>query len=154
MSRTLSSAAFAPRDRIPKVHTCDGANVSPPLVWSRPPAGTRSFALVCTDPDAPVGTWYHWAVFDIPVDVDTLPAGFATDARVGSIRQAVNDFKRAGYGGPCPPRGHGVHHYHFRLLALSLPHLELGDPVECREVERAAARHLLGEAELVGTYAR
>lgn len=154
MALTLSSPAFAPHDRIPQVHTCDGANSSPPLIWSRVPAGTRSLAIVCTDPDAPVGTWYHWAVFDIPGDVETLPGGFATDAQVGTIRQAVNDFKRTGYGGPCPPRGHGLHHYHFRLLALSVPQLELGDPVECREVQRAAEKHLLGEAELVGTYAR
>lgn len=154
MSFTLSSAAFPPRGRIPAVHSCDGDNASPPLVWSRTPAGTRSFALVCTDPDAPVGTWYHWAVFDIPGDVESLSAGFATEARVGSIRQAINDFKRTGYGGPCPPRGHGVHHYHFRLLAPSVAQLELPDPVECREVEREATKHLLGQAELIGTYAR
>jgi hypothetical protein len=154
MSLTLSSAAFAPKARIPPVHTCDGANTSPPLAWSGAPAETRSFALVCTDPDAPVGTWYHWAVFDIPADIDTLIAGLATDARVGAIRQAVNDFKRTGYGGPCPPRGHGVHHYHFRLLALAVPHLDVADRADCREIERAAATHVLAEAELIGTYAR
>lgn len=154
MSLALMSAAFSTGEPIPTVHTCDGADTSPPLSWHGAPEGARGFAIVCTDPDAPVGTWYHWAIFDIPSNITALAAGYATDARVGSTRQAINDFKRTGYGGPCPPRGHGSHHYHFRLMALSVDRLDLDVPVEAREAERAAERHLLAEAVLIGTYGR
>jgi Raf kinase inhibitor-like YbhB/YbcL family protein len=154
MSLTLSSAAFSAGERIPAVHTCDGGDVSPPLAWTGAPAGVRSFAVVCTDPDAPVGTWYHWVIFDIPENITELGAGYAADARVGTTRQALNDFKRTGYGGPCPPRGHGVHRYHFRLMALDVDRIDASEPADARDVEREAERHLLDEAVLIGTYAR
>ncbi len=154
MSLALLSSAFSAGERIPPAHTCDGADISPPLAWQGAPPETRSFALVLTDPDAPVGTWYHWVVFDIPANITELGAGYAADAHVGSIRQATNDFKRTGYGGPCPPRGHGVHHYLFRLMALSVDRLKIDEPADGREVERAAERHLLTDAVLIGTYGR
>ncbi len=154
MTLSLVSSAFAHNETIPVRHTCDGDDVSPPPGWSGAPPATASFALVCSDPDAPAGTWYHWAIFDIPVDRTDLDEAYPTDAAVGPTRQAVTDFKRTGYGGPCPPKGHGVHHYHFRLMALDVAALSLPPAAGCRDVESAAAEHLLDETVLVGTYAR
>ncbi|MCS6879253.1 MAG: YbhB/YbcL family Raf kinase inhibitor-like protein [Geminicoccaceae bacterium] len=150
----LASPAFAAGGRIPERYTCDGADLSPPLSWSGAPVSTRSFVLVCEDPDAPAGTWYHWAVFDIPADQTSLPEGLAKTEKVGRLRQAINDFRKPGYGGPCPPRGHGTHHYRFRLLALSVGSLPLGPRPGCREVLSAAEPHILAGTELVGTYSR
>lgn len=154
MSFTLRSPAFGANTRIPVRHTCDGADLSPPLSWSDAPSDTRSFALVCSDPDAPSKTWYHWALFDIPATVDRIEEGVAKGARVQDLRQAVNDFGHAGYGGPCPPKGHGEHRYRFHLLALRIPTLQVPEKAHCRDVERAAAPHVAGEAMLVGTYSR
>ncbi len=147
----LSSEAFAEGETIPVRHTCDGADVSPPLVWTEAPPQTRSFVLICEDPDAPAGVWHHWAVFDLPADRSGLPEGAG---KAGGLRQAVNDFRRLGYGGPCPPRGHGPHRYRFRLLALSVDHLDIDRQPSAVQVDRAARRHLLAEAVLVGTYRR
>jgi len=126
--------------------------VSPPLDWSDAPAEARSLVILCDDPDAPAGTWRHWAAYNIPVDRAGLPEGAARHA-VG-FSQALNDFGRPGYGGPCPPRGHGPHRYHFRLLALSTDHLRVGRDPPCRDVEREARKHLLAEAVLIGVYER
>ncbi len=115
----LNSTAFADGSAIPRRFTCDDADLSPPLNWSDAPTGTRSFTLLCDDPDAPAGTWHHWAAYDIPSTLTMLAEGAASDAEQLGFKQAINDFQRPGYGGPCPPRGHGLHHYHFRLLALS-----------------------------------
>ena len=154
MTFRLASPAFGDGQAIPARNTCEGADVSPPLQWSNAPEGTLSFALVCTDPDAPVGTWYHWAVFDIQANTTRLDEAYPADERVGSSRQAVNDFKRTGYGGPCPPQGHGAHHYHFRLIALDVETLALASSPDCREVERAVIGHALAETVLIGTYER
>jgi Raf kinase inhibitor-like YbhB/YbcL family protein len=124
------------------------------LEWSGAPAGTRSFALLCDDPDAPAGTWHHWAAYDIPAAQSALAEGAAADAEKHGFKQAINDFQRVGYGGPCPPRRHGPHHYHFRLLALAIDQLEIRRNRPCREVEREARRHVLAEATLVGVYER
>lgn len=145
----LASRAFEPGGRIPSRFTCDGGDETPPLDWTDVPPETRSLALVCSDPDAPSGTFYHWAVFDIPTDVRHLP-----DIGRAGLREAVNDFGRPGYRGPCPPHGHGLHHYHFRLYALDVPTLGLGPTVRCPEVERAARRHALANAELTVLYGR
>lgn len=153
MSLDLISTAFSNGGRIPARHTCEGPDTSPPLQWSGAPVGTRSFALICSDPDAPAGTWYHWAIYDIPSDASGLPEDCPPDGRDG-IRQAINDFGRRGYAGPCPPRGHGTHHYHFRLYALEVEHLPLKGSPRCREVERAAKSRALGEANLVGLFSR
>jgi Raf kinase inhibitor-like YbhB/YbcL family protein len=149
----LRSSAFADGAAIPRRFTCDGEDVSPPLNWADAPAGTRSFVLLCDDPDAPAGTWHHWAAYDIPLDRAALAEGEgAPDG--GAVKEATNDFGRLGYGGPCPPRGHGPHHYHFRLLALSVASLGVGKNPSCRDVEREARKHLLSEATLIGVYQR
>ena len=148
----LQSTAFADMGDIPQRFTCDGDNVSPPLQWSDPPKGVRSFALLCKDPDAPSGIWRHWAVYDIPCGQDRL--GEALSPQTEGVRQCVNDFGRSGYGGPCPPHGHGPHRYHFALLALDTPSLTFRSGASCADVERAAARHVLAEAQLVGIYQR
>jgi Raf kinase inhibitor-like YbhB/YbcL family protein len=154
MALTLKSSAFGHEKRIPDRYTCDGVDISPPLSWSGAPPGTQSFALICSDPDAPMKTWYHWAIFNIPSTIDHLDEGVARDARVGPLRQAVTDFGRTGYGGPCPPKGHGDHHYRFQLLALDVASLAMPERAHCHDVERVAASHVLAEAVLVGTYAR
>jgi Raf kinase inhibitor-like YbhB/YbcL family protein len=154
MALTLKSSAFGQEKRIPDRYTCEGDDTSPPLSWSGAPPRTQSFALVCSDPDAPMKTWYHWAIFDIPATADHLDEGVGSRVRAGGLRQAVNDFGRPGYGGPCPPKGHSEHHYRFQLLALDVPTLALPEKAHCRDVERTAAPHVLGEAVLTGTYSR
>jgi Raf kinase inhibitor-like YbhB/YbcL family protein len=147
----LVSSAFADGAAIPRRFTCDGENLSPPLQWSGAPEESRSFVLLCDDPDAPAGTWHHWAVYDIPPAVTE----FAVNAWQNTeMKQAVNDFRKVGYGGPCPPHGHGPHHYHFRLLALSTDDLEAKANASCRDIEREARKHAIAEAILVGWYER
>lgn len=150
----LNSSAFADGAAIPRRFTCDGEDLSPPLDWSDAPAGTRSFVMLCDDPDAPAGTWHHWAAYDIPANQMALAEGAARDGDRKRFKQAINDFQRSGYGGPCPPRRHGFHHYHFRLLALSADRLPLGAKPPCREVEREARQLAIAEATLVGIYQR
>jgi len=154
MPMTLKSSAFAEGQPIPKRQSCEGADLSPPLSWSGQPAATKSFALVCEDPDAPMGIWHHWGIYNIPGNQTALAEGFAPDAEVGGIRQVVTDFDRPGYGGPCPPRGHGKHRYFFRLMALDVAKLDLPLDANCEQLKRAAKPHVLGEAALMGTYAR
>jgi hypothetical protein len=146
----LVPSAFADGAAVPRRFTCDGENLSPPLQWSDAPAGTRSFVLLCDDPDAPAGTWHHWAAYDLPPTVTELAVGAAQNK---NIKQAVNDFRKMGYGGPCP-HGHGPHHYHFRLLALSTDHLAAKTNASGPEVEREARKYTIGEATLVGWYER
>jgi Raf kinase inhibitor-like YbhB/YbcL family protein len=152
MPMRLTSSAFSDRDAIPVRFTCDGADISPPLAWADSPRDGRSFAVVCVDPDAPSGDWYHWAIYDIPADVAQLREHCPSDGR--SFPQAQNDFGRNGYGGPCPPHGHGVHHYRFRLFALNVERLPLGASARCRDVERIARAHAIATADLVGVYSR
>jgi len=154
MTMTLTCTAFADGERIPRLYSCDGADISPPLAWSGAPDGVRGFALLCDDPDAPGGTWTHWAAFDIAADATGLSEDYPKDDRVGAVRQAVTDFKRPGYGGPCPPRGHGTHHYRFRLLALDVDRLDLPAKARFDDVAAAVAGHILAEATLTGTYSR
>jgi Raf kinase inhibitor-like YbhB/YbcL family protein len=150
----LRSGAFSDGSAIPRRFTCEGEDQSPSLQWSDAPAGTRSFALLCDDPDAPAGTWHHWAVYDILADRVALPEGVGRHGGKEAFKQAINDFGRSGYGGPCPPHGHGPHHYHFRLLALSTDRLAVRKDPSCRDVEREARKHLVAEAILVGSYER
>ena len=144
----LSSPAIPPGEPIPKEYTCDGANLSPPLVWSGVPSGTQSLVLIVEDPDAPGGTFRHWAAYDIAPGAGRLAAG-----RHPGMHEAFNDFGRSGYGGPCPPPG-SPHHYRFRLLALNRADLDLGDAPGAAEVLRAAAAYAIGRAEFVATYRR
>ncbi len=148
----LTSAAFTQGKSIPRRFTCDGDDGPPPLAWSGAPRESLSFALVCRDPDAPSGDWYHWAAFDIAAGAAGL--GESVGPQKPPVREAINDFGKRGYGGPCPPKGHGSHHYHFKLYALDIAHIELPAGVRCREVERAAKAHALATAELIGTYSR
>jgi Raf kinase inhibitor-like YbhB/YbcL family protein len=150
----LGSAAFADGETIPVRHTCDGENLSPPLVWGGAPEGTCSFVLICDDPDAPGGTWHHWAVYDIPPDRSSLPEAIPSQDRHLGVKQGINDFGLAGYGGPCPPRGHGPHRYRFRILALSVDRLPLPGRSVVTAVEREARKHVIGEAGLTGLYQR
>jgi Raf kinase inhibitor-like YbhB/YbcL family protein len=152
MTMHLTSAAFTHGGKIPTRFTCDGADVSPALAWSGAPADARSFALVCSDPDAPSGVWYHWAIYDVPGGTTHLSEHLAGDG--GALPQAANDFRKRGYGGPCPPPGHGRHHYHFKLYALDVERLDLPSAPRCRDVEQAAEAHAIAKAELVGVYSR
>lgn len=147
----LRSSAFADGSIIPGRFTCEGDDVSPPLEWGEAPSATRSFALLCDDPDAPAGTWHHWAVYDIPVDWTGLQENVGPDA--ANVKQGTNDSRVIGYSGPCPPRGHGRHHYRFHLLALSVERLPLKRP-SCQAVEREARKHLIAEATIAGIYER
>lgn len=150
----LSSTAFSHGSEIPPRYTCDGEDLSPPLNWSEPPTGTRSFVLLCDDPVAPGGTWHHWVAYDIPANLTSLVQGAAQRAERLAFKQAINDFQRVGYGGPCPPPEHGLHHYHFRLLALSVDRLVIGKNPSCRDAAREARKHVLAEATLEGVYER
>jgi Raf kinase inhibitor-like YbhB/YbcL family protein len=135
---------------------CRGGNTSPALSWNHAPAGTRSFALLMFDPDAPGGGWWHWAVFDIPAGVSSLPAGAGAAARnllpPGAI-QVRNDWGSLGYGGPCPPAG-APHHYRLVLYALRIAKLGLGASASAADVAAKARADALAEAEIVGLYGR
>ncbi|MFG1294769.1 MULTISPECIES: YbhB/YbcL family Raf kinase inhibitor-like protein [Xanthobacter] len=146
----LFSSAFANGEPLPRRFTCDGENLSPPLQWAGVPAATRSFALVCSDPDAPRGTFHHWAMFDLPPTLTALAEG---QTPLG-IRGALNDFGKQGYAGPCPPRGHGSHHYVFELFAVTVQRLECGLQPTGADVARAARRASCDIARLTGLYAR
>lgn len=150
----LSSSAFEHNAPIPARFTGEGENVSPPLAWSEVPKGTKSFALVMDDPDAPSGTFHHWAVFDLTPGCEGLPEAVTDRAGAGPVGHGVNDFSNARYDGPLPPKGHGVHHYHFKLAALDVDHLTVDDPATVTTVWDAARRHALATAELIGTYER
>jgi Raf kinase inhibitor-like YbhB/YbcL family protein len=148
----LRSSAFPDGTTIPRRFTCDGTDLSPPLDWNDAPETTRSFVLLCDDPDAPAGAWRHWAAYDIPADRAALMEGAAQQGK--GFKQAINDFQQPGYGGPCPPRGDGIHRYRFRLLALAVDRLPARREPSCQAVEREANKHLLAEATLIGTYQR
>ena len=154
MAFLLSSSAFKDGEPIPGKYTCDGVDLSPPLAWSGAPAGTRSFALIADDPDAPGGTWVHWVLYNLPAEVPELPENIAKVEALdlGGARQGRNDFRRPGYGGPCPPPG-PAHRYFFKLYALDT-RLELKAGAQKKDVEAAMEGHVLGTAQLMGTYAR
>jgi Raf kinase inhibitor-like YbhB/YbcL family protein len=118
MALQITSPDFSAGEAIPKKFTCDGPDVSPKLTWNEPPAKTQSFALIMDDPDAPVGTWVYWVLYDLPADTRELPEGVAKQEQlVSGARQGKNDFGKIGYGGPCPPGGK-PHRYFFKLYAL------------------------------------
>jgi Raf kinase inhibitor-like YbhB/YbcL family protein len=150
----LGSSAFSDGEVIPKRFTCDGENLSPPLHWSDAPQGTRSFVILCDDPDAPAGVWRHWAVYDLPAERTDLAEGAGGRGGRNGLRQAVNDFGVAAYGGPCPPHGHGRHHYRFRLLALAIDRLAVTAGASYVDVERQAHKNTIAESVLVGIYQR
>lgn len=154
MPLLLSSAAFPPNGDIPWQYTCDGADISPPLAWTGVPPGAKSLVVVLNDPDAPGRTFHHWAAYDIAPSAKGLAAGYIAGRPAAGLRQARNDFGRLGYGGPCPPKGGGIHHYRFRLLAIDRPTLRLGPAPDAAAVIKAAQPYTIASAELVGTYRR
>ena len=150
---TLTSPAFQEGQAIPEAYTRDAEDTSPPLAWTDPPEGTQSFALICDDPDAPRGTWVHWVLYDLPATVSELPEDLAKSQYVaGGAKQGLNDFRHLGYGGPCPPPGK-PHRYFFKLYALDSL-LELKPGLTKKDLERAMEKHLLAQAQLMGTYQR
>ena len=150
----LHSPSFEPQGAIPAKHTCQGDDAAPALVWSDAPAGTKSFALIVDDPDAPdprapKTTWVHWLLYNLPATTAALPeAATAADLPPGT-REGINDFKRTGYGGPCPPIGR--HRYFHKLYALDVVLPDLRKPTRA-DLETAMRGHVLAEAQLVGTY--
>jgi Raf kinase inhibitor-like YbhB/YbcL family protein len=153
MSLAVTTTAFSPGGAIPSVHTCDGPDSSPDLSWSGAPAGVQSFALIADDPDAPVGTWTHWIIWNIPPHNTGLPKSVPKDETLGDgARQGRNDFRRIGYGGPCPPPGK-PHRYFFKLFALDAK-LDLKAGAGRNELEQAIKGHVLAQGELVGKFGR
>ena len=151
MAFTLKVKAFDDGGSIPKRYTCDGDDSSPALQWADEPRGVQSFALIMDDPDAPGGTWTHWLLWDIPAHVHSLPEDF----RPGALGESgKNDFGRPGYGGPCPPKGHGVHHYHFTLYTLDRPVLGLPAGSKRHDLDRALKGRVVAQAKYTGLYGR
>jgi len=147
MALHVTSPAFSNNDTIPRKYTCDGQNVAPPLEWNGVPPQAKSVAVICDDPDAPLGTFTHWLLYDIPATTHTLPE----QASIG--RAGVNSFGEAGFGGPCPPRRDSAHHYHFHVYALDIE--SLGRSGLARDDMLKAMRgHIVAEGDLVGTYKR
>ncbi|MCI0401087.1 MAG: YbhB/YbcL family Raf kinase inhibitor-like protein [Gammaproteobacteria bacterium] len=156
MGLTLTSSAFSQNGTIPSQYTCDGKDISPALSWSDVPDGTESLVLIIDDPDAPDPaapkiTWVHWVLYNIPPSVSGLPEAASSKDLPGGTRQGLNDWKRTGYGGPCPPIGR--HRYFHKLYALDVMLGNLGTPTKAA-LEAAMAGHVLGKAELIGTYQR
>jgi hypothetical protein len=153
MAIKLTSLAFAEGQPIPAKHTCEGADVSPPLTWSGAPPGAKSFALICDDPDAPVGTWVHWVIYGLPASSTELGEKIpASETLACGANQGLNDFKRVGYGGPCPPPGK-AHRYCFKLYALDTE-LSLKPRATKKELLKAMEGQILAEGSLMGTYQR
>ena len=153
MALELKSSAFISNGNIPKKFTCEGDDVSPDLRWSGAPANTTSFALICDDPDAPMGTWVHWVIYNIPADTMELPQAMPTSERLqDNSRQGMTDFQRTGYGGPCPPPGK-PHRYFFKLYALDTQ-LDIKGKTTKESLLAAMEGHVLAQATLLGTYKR
>jgi Raf kinase inhibitor-like YbhB/YbcL family protein len=153
MALVLRSSAIESGSRISQSYTCDGRDISPPLRWDNAPQGTGSFALVCDDLDAPMGTWVHWVIYNIPGDSDRLPEAVPTTEKLEKdALQGRNDFGKIGYGGPCPPRGK-PHRYFFRLYALD-GKLAVSAGLTKKALLKEMEGHILETAELYGTYGR
>ena len=151
MALTLTSSAFTQQGDIPTKYTCEGEDIAPALAWSGVPANAKSLALIVDDPDAPDPnapkmTWVHWVLFNVPTSASGLPEGGAIPAGTG---EGLNDWKRTGWGGPCPPIGR--HRYFFKLYALDATLSGLGTPSKA-QLEKAIEGHVVAKTELVGTY--
>ncbi len=157
MIQSLTSSVFAEGEAIPRRHTEDGEDLSPPIAWSGLPQGTVELALIVDDPDAPVEEpWVHWILYQIPASLDALPEGLPQSPRLESpagMLQGTNTWGTVGYRGPAPPEGHGTHHYHFKLYALDAP-LEVEPEPDKKSLMLAMSGHVLAQRELVGTYER
>ncbi|GAG43934.1 unnamed protein product [marine sediment metagenome] len=152
MDIKIKSPAFVPEGKIPGKYTCDGMDISPPLAWTSGPEGTKTFALICDDPDAPMGTWVHWVLFNLPADIIELRENVPPERELeNGAKQGMNDFRKIGYGGPCPPGG--THRYYFKLYALDTEiNLEAGATKS--ELLKAMEGHILVEGQLMGRYER
>lgn len=152
----IESPDFREGEEIPKEFTCEGKDDSPHLKWDSPPEGTKSYILITEDPDAPMGTFVHWTVYDMPAGLRELSRGTGNGkgAKKDGVKQGLNDFGHTGYGGPCPPKGHGVHRYYFILKALDIPSLNLPNGAKRSELERAAKGHVLAETRIMGRFKR
>jgi Raf kinase inhibitor-like YbhB/YbcL family protein len=151
----LTSSAFAEAATIPVKHTCDGPDISPPLAWTATPPNTKSFAVIMDDPDAPMGTWVHWVLWNLPGTSSSLPENVAKTRELnelGGALQGNNTWPKIGYYGPCPPPGK-PHRYFFKLYALDAQ-LPLKAGAVKADVERAMQGHVLAEAQLMGTFGR
>jgi len=152
MELKVESKAFFQNGKIPSKYTCDGIDVSPPLKWSNGPDGTKSYAIIADDPDAPVGTWVHWVIYNIPSNVTSLPEDLPKSQTLdnGSL-QGKNDFKKIGYGGPCPPGG--THRYYFKVYAIDAV-LDVGAGLTKKQLLKAMDKHILAKGEIIGKYSR
>lgn len=152
MEIKIKSTAFEEGGMIPKKYTCDGKDISPPLVWDSVPDSTKSFALICDDPDAPMGTWVHWVIFNLPANIKDLPENVPPQKTLpNGAKQGTNDFRKIGYGGPCPPGG--THRYYFKLYALDTE-LTLAAGTTKAILLKAMGGHILAEGQLMGKYKR
>lgn len=152
MEIKITSTAFEEAGMIPPKYTCDGEDVSPALNWDSVPEAAQSIALVCDDPDAPMGTFVHWVLYNLPGDVRELPEDVPAEATLSSgARQGTSDFGQTGYGGPCPPRG--AHRYFFRIYALDTP-LDLDAGARRADLLKAMEGHILAQGQLMGKYQR
>lgn len=152
MTISVRSSVFQEGGVIPAKYTCDGDDISPSLEWTGIPQGTKSLALISDDPDAPVGTWVHWVMWNIPPDVKGLAEDVPRDPQLpDGSRQGISDFRRPGYGGPCPPSG--VHRYYFKVYALDTI-LDLPSSTRKADLLRAMKGHILAEGQLMGKYSR
>jgi len=152
MEIKITSSAFADGGLIPSTYTCDGADISPPLQWDVAPEGTESIALICDDPDAPMGTWVHWVLFNLPAQTKELAENVSPDETLpNGARQGISDFGRIGYGGPCPPSG--THRYFFKIYALDMA-LDLQPGANKRQLLKTMEGHILGQGQLIGKYKR
>jgi hypothetical protein len=152
MTISVRSSVFQESGMIPAKYTCDGDDLSPPLDWTGIPPGTKSLALISDDPDAPVGTWVHWVMWNIPSDVNGLAEDVPPNPQLpDGSRQGISDFRRPGYGGPCPPSG--VHRYYFKVYALDTM-LDLPSSTRKADLLKAMKGHILAEGQLMGKYSR
>jgi len=152
MEIKITSSAFADGGLIPAKYTCDGADVSPPLQWDVVPEGAKSIAFICDDPDAPMGTWVHWVLFNLPAQAKDLAENIPPDKTLpDGAKQGTNDFRRIGYGGPCPPSG--THRYFFKIYAIDTE-LDLEAGASKRQLLKAMDGHILAQGQLIGKYKR
>ena len=152
MEIKIKSPAFEEGGVIPRKYTCDGPNVSPPLTWTAVPTETKSLAIICDDPDAPMGTWVHWVVFNLPINVTELPENIPAQKTLSNgAKQGITDFQEIGYGGPCPPSG--THRYYFKLYALDTE-INLDAGITKKQLLKAMEGHILAEGQLMGKYKR
>ena len=152
MELKIMSSAFYEGDMIPQKYTCDGADISPPLAWDAMPINTKSLALISDDPDAPMGTWVHWVIYNIPPTIKELPENIPSHKIIeNGAQQGTNDFQKIGYGGPCPPRG--THRYYFKLYALDKV-LDTEPGLTKAQLLKAMEGHVLAQGQLMGKYKR